>query len=559
MNKKITGILVSILFFGASVIPSIAGYNSEVDKKDINNLFKQHIQKGVITNNGWIEQDKLLALDGYSFDYFGYSVDVYNDTIIIGVIWDDDNGENSGSAYIFTRSGSNWTQQAKLLASDGQAGDYFGFSVALYEDTAIIGANRDDDNGVDSGSAYIFTQTGSVWTQQAKLLASDGEADARFGQSVSIYEDTVIIGAYRDDSTIGSAYVFIRNDTSWIEQQKLKALDGETGDYFGISISIDNDYTIIGAIYDNASGVTSGSAYIFTRSGSIWTQQAKLIPPDGEKTDEFGNSVDIYGDTVIIGAPQDDDNGENSGSTYIYTRTGSVWTQQAKLLASDGEEGDLLGTSVSLYDETAIIGAPWDDYNEDRTGSVYVFNRSGSVWTQEIKLLASDGEENDWFGNRVSYNKDTAALGVMYDDDNGNDSGSAYVFIKESENQPPNPPTITGPTNGKVGEEYCWNISSVDPDGDDLMYLVDWGNGDTTETECYPSGMEVEVCHTYTSQGTYTIKVKAKECPDGLIGPEATFTITITKKNKSINSPFLKLFQSHPNLFLIIRQLIGLI
>ncbi|KYK24876.1 hypothetical protein AYK24_05670 [Thermoplasmatales archaeon SG8-52-4] len=161
-------------------------------------------------------------------------------------------------------------------------------------------------------------------------------------------------------------------------------------------------------------------------------------------------------------------------------------------------------------------------------------------------------------GWKVRQTNDKGYIIVGEIDFYGDVGGDVWLIKIAKENLPPNQPIITGPTNGKVGEEYCWNISSVEPDGDDLMYMVNWGDGYTTETECYPSGMEVEICHTYTAQGTYTIKVKAKECPDGLVGPEETFTITITKKSKAINMPFLNLLQIHPNMFLIIRHLLGL-
>ena len=292
--------------------------------------------------------------------------------------------------YLFTQmtnnSGSNHSQFAKLLASDGADGDYFGCSVSISSDgnTVIIGAYGDNDKGSESGSAYIYTRSGSTWTQQSKLLASDGAASDQFGWSVSISSDgnTAIVGAYRDDdkgSNSGSAYIYTRSGSTWNQQAKLVPSDGATGDWFGYSVSIsgDGNTAIVGAQYDDDKDTNSGSAYIYTRSGSTWTQQAKLLASDGAYNDYFGWSVSISsdGNTAIVGAREDND---YRGSAYIYTRSGSTWTQQAKLLASDGDTaGDQFGCSVSISGDgnTAIVGAYWDDDKGTNSGSAYIFVR----------------------------------------------------------------------------------------------------------------------------------------------------------------------------------------
>ncbi len=258
------------------------------------------------------------------YDRFGYSVAIDGDTAIVGAY--------SGSAYIFTRSGSTWTQQAKLLASDRYSKRYskyfFGTSVAMDGDTAIVGAFDDDDNGDYSGSAYIFTRSGSTWTQQAKLLASDGAAGDGFGRSIAIDGDTAIVNANGDDDngeSSGSAYIFTRSGSTWTQQDKLLASDGASYDYFGRSIAIDTDTAIVGANYDSGNGRNFGSAYIFTRNGTNWTQQTKLLASDGARDNYFGTSVAMDGDTAIVGAYRDDDTGTDSGSAYIFTRSGSSW------------------------------------------------------------------------------------------------------------------------------------------------------------------------------------------------------------------------------------------
>jgi hypothetical protein len=259
-----------------------------------------------------IEVANLVASDGTTSDYFGYWVAVDGDTVVIGAFGDDDNGVSSGSAYVFSRSGSTWEQQAKLTASDRTTGDYFGYSVAVDGDTAVIGAPYDDDNGVSSGSAYVFSRSGSTWEQQAKFTASDGDQYDYFGRSVAVDGDTAVIGAFGDDdngSSSGSAYVFSRSTSTWEQQYKLMASDGAPYDYFGRSVAVDGDTAVIGAYGDDDNGDNSGSVYVFSRNASTWEQQYKLMASDGAPYDYFGKSVAVDGYTAVIGAPYDDDNG----------------------------------------------------------------------------------------------------------------------------------------------------------------------------------------------------------------------------------------------------------
>jgi hypothetical protein len=427
MKTKIIGICVCMLMI-ATAVPAVKSLNDSV----IPQVAPSGIAQPCSLVN-WTQQAKLLASDGTANDWFGYAVSISDDTALIGACQDDN---TRGSVYVFTRTGTTWTQEAMLLAADGAAGDFFGFSVSLSGDTALIGARLDDDNGLDSGSAYVFIRSGTTWTQQAKLLASDGAADDLFGNSVSLSGDTALIGAWGDDDnggSSGSAYVFIRTGTTWTQQAKLLALDGAMGDWFGMFVSLSGDTALIGAYYDDDNGVDSGSAYVFTRTGTTWTQQAKLLASDGAVADQFGCSVSLDGDTALIGANCDNDNGAYSGSAYVFTRTGTTWTQQAKLLPSDGAAYDVFGYCVSLDGDTAVIGAYGDDDNGDLSGSAYVFIRTGTTWTQQTKLLASDGAAGDYFGFAVALSDDSALIGAYNDDDNGADSGSAYVFLKENE------------------------------------------------------------------------------------------------------------------------------
>jgi len=391
-----------------------------------------------------VEVAKLVAADGGEGDQFGYHVAISGDTALVGVRFDDDdtNGLESGSAYVFTRSGTTWSQQARLTAADGSDRDWFGVRVALEGDTAVIAADADDSdvNGVDSGSVYVFTRSGTVWTQQAKLTAADGAAVDLFGYSVALSGDTILVGARFGDDDIhgdnsGSVYVFTRSGTFWSQQAKLTAADGEAGDEFGYSVALAGDTAVITANADDSevNGVDSGSAYVFIRSGTEWTQQAKLTAADGAEGDLFGVRVALAGDTALIGARLDDDdvNGIDSGSAYVFTRNGDSWKQQARLTAADGGTGDWFGYTVALADDIALIGAGnHDGANGVDSGSAYVFTRSGNTWSQKTKLTAAGGKPGDQFGGKVAISGDTAVVGArLVDDvDRGVDSGAVYIF-----------------------------------------------------------------------------------------------------------------------------------
>ncbi len=370
---------------------------------------------------------KILPSDGAADDWFGCNVSISGDYAIIGARGDDDKVSKSGSAYIFERSDNSWNQIAKLTASNGAADDWFGCNVSISGDYAIVGAWGNDDNGSKSGSAYIFERSDNSWNQIAKLTASDGAADDQFGDFLSISGDYAIVGAMGDDdngSYAGSAYIFEKSGGSWNQVDKLTASDGAIGDAFG-SVSISGDYAIVGARSDDDKGTQSGSAYIFERSDSSWSQIAKLTASDGATYDFFGTSVSISGDYAIVGASA---NLNGIGSAYIFERSGSKWNQVAKLNANDEALLDGFGKSVSISGDYAVVGSYSDDDKGTHSGSAYIFERSDNSWSQIAKLTASDGAAGDWFGYKVSISGDYAVVGSYSDDDKGMHSGSAYLF-----------------------------------------------------------------------------------------------------------------------------------
>ena len=384
------------------------------------------------------QQAKLIASDYQASDNFGWSVAISGDTVVVGATLEDPNNiTDAGSVYIFTRSGTTWTQQAKIQASDAQASDQFGESVAIDGDTVVVSAQYEDPGNITTaGSAYIFTRSGTTWTQQAKLVASDYQTNDYFGVKVAISGDTVVVGANAEDTVAtnaGAAYVFTRSGTTWTQQQKIQASDAQASSVFGTSVAIDGNTVVVGAsLNDPSSIIDAGAAYVFTRSGTTWTQQQKIQASDAQASDNFGQSVGISGNTVVVGAYAEDPNNiSGAGSVYIFTRSGTTWTQQAKLIASDAQASDLFGQSVAIEGDTVVVGA----YNEDPNnitdaGSAYVFTRSGATWTQQAKLIASDAQASDLFGQSVGISGNTVVVGAYAEDPNNiSGAGSVYVFI----------------------------------------------------------------------------------------------------------------------------------
>jgi hypothetical protein len=390
----------------------------------------------------FLEQQKIQASDKVTNDYFGFSVSISGDgNTAIGGSYQE--GSNKGAAYIFTKSGSTWTEQQKITS--GTYGDQLGYSVSISGDgnTAICGARYEDTGRIESGAAYIFTRTGSpgVWTEQQKLKASDPGTGDHFGVSVSISSDgnTCIVGS--SAGSMGAAYVFSKTGSTWTEQQKITSDDIQLGDEFGNSVAIsgDGNTCIVGAYFEDSPSSNTGAAYVFARSGSpgVWTQQEKLLASDRSGDDHFGNSVAISGDgnTAIVGAHYEDTGGVEAGAAYIFTRTGSPeWSEQQKIQSSDIDSNDQFGQDVSLNDNgnTAIVGARYVNIGGSTTGAAYIFTRAGATWSEQQKILASDKGSGDYFGTSVSLSNDglSTIIGAWGEDTGGSRAGAAYIFTK---------------------------------------------------------------------------------------------------------------------------------
>jgi hypothetical protein len=462
------------------------------------------------------QQAYVKASNTGASDFFGESAAVSDNTVVIGARLEDSNATgvngnqanndatDSGAAYVFKRSGGTWSQQAYLKASNSEAFDYFGYSVAISGDTIVVGAPYEGSNAigiggdqanneaVNSGAAYVFTRSAGTWSQQAYLKASNTGASDFFGGSVAISGDTIVVGAKLEDTDApallvdsGAAYVFTRSAGTWSQQAYLKASNADASDFFGDSVAISGDTIVVGAFGEDSSATGidgdganndafhSGAAYVFTRSGANWTEQAYLKASNSGVEDYFSYAVAISGDTIVVGAEgeksnatgvngdQADNSATFSGAAYVFTRSAGIWSQQAYLKASNTGAFDSFGHSVTISGDTVIVGAHGEASNAtgvngdggnnsvSGSGAAYVFRRSAGIWSQQAYLKASNPDASDWFGTSVAVSGYTIvvgatgeasnALGVNGDPTNSDakDAGAAYVFYDSACIEPP--------------------------------------------------------------------------------------------------------------------------
>ena len=330
-------------------------------------------------NDLYPEIATVLAADGAVLDQFGSSVSLSGDTLAVGVR-NDDVGANAdqGSVRVFVRSGTSWNLQTTLTAADGAASDDFGSSVSLSGDTLAVGVSSDDVGAnADQGSVRVFVRSGTLWSAQATLTASDGAASDQFGFAVSLSGDTLAVGVPGDDVGAnlnqGSVRVFVRSGTSWIAQATLTASDGAASDQFGFAVSLSGDTLAVGVPFDDVGANSNqGSVRVFVRSGTSWSAQATLTASDGAASDQFGSPVSLSGDTLAVGVLSDDVGAiTNQGSVRVFVRSGTSWSAQATLTVSDG---GIFGDSVSLSGDTLAVGLPLDNVGANSNqGSVRIF------------------------------------------------------------------------------------------------------------------------------------------------------------------------------------------
>ena len=564
---------------------------------------------------------------GYCCNFFGSSMAISGDTVVVGATHDASmatgvNGDptltgfpNAGAAYVFVRNGETWSQQAYLKASNTQELYNFGQSVAISGDTVIVGSpgeasnatgvngNQSDNSAEGSGAAYVFVRSGTTWSQQSYLKASNTESYDGFGWSVAISGDTVVVGSLSEDSNAtwvngdqsdnsaegsGAAYVFVRSGMTWSQQAYLKANNTRAEDYFAVSVAIFGDTVIVGAFGADVwnYGSNSGAAYVFVRYGTYWSQQGFLLAfdrgisespfnPIYDPDDGFGVSVAISGDTVVVGAfgedikatgvnGQGDYSASASGAAYVFVRDGTTWSQQAYLKASNTQAGDLFGESVAISGDTVVVGARGEDSNAtgvngnqsdnsaENSGAAYVFVRSGTTWRQQAYLKASNTESNDGFGI-VAISGDTVVVGAMGEDSNATGvngdqsnnslwaSGAAYIFSLSA-------PTIVA-ASGITRIIGIYGSNSIIASVSDLNVPINTLR--VTVTSANPA-VGIKLSNIVNTNGTITADITANttasagvvsfilQVSNGTSISTATLTVTVvavTSSNPSISLP----------------------
>lgn len=477
--------------------------------------YKLTVTRGIAAD--FAQQAYAKASNSGFEDQFGLSVAVSEDgnTLAVGAPFEkssatgiggdqtDDSVPSSGAVYVFTRSGAAWSQQAYIKGSFAEINDQFGASVALSENTLAVGAPLEDssatgangdasnNSAAESGAVFVFIRSGTLWSQQAYLKASNSESGDQFGGAIALSGDTLAVAAVQEDSEAtgvngsqisnsagasGAVYIFTRNTDAWSQQAYVKASNTEGGDLFGASVSLSVDTLAVGASNEDsgATGVggsdtdnsrgNSGAVYIFTRSSSSWSQQAYIKASNTGGNDEFGSAVSVFGDSLAVGVPLEDssatgiggngadDSVADSGAAYVFTRSSGVWTQEAYIKASNTQFDDGFGVSISLSGDSLAVGANLEDSNaiglngdetnngELQSGALYLFTRTGGTWTQLAYVKASNTEFEDRFGASVALSGDTLAAGANLEDsaakvidgdeadNNALSSGAVYIW-----------------------------------------------------------------------------------------------------------------------------------
>jgi FG-GAP repeat len=352
--------------------------------------------------------------DGQAGDNFGSSVAISGNFAIAGAPLDDGSaGADQGSATIFFYNGTNWVQQQKLELSDAAAGDNFGLSVSIDGNYACVGAYYDDGPaGLNQGSVTVFYFDGTNWVQQQKLFMADGSANDEFGVSVSISGNNIIAGSQWDSGPAGlyqgSAVIFNFNGTNWLQQQKLLLADAAAQDKFGNGVSIKNNYCIVGAQGDNVAPSVFGSATVFFFNGTSWVEQQKLWI-NTTTLNNFGRSVSIYDNYAIVGALNDFGTFSGEGSATIYFYNGTSWNEVNRFYMQGAQANDQFGSAVNISPNFAIIGAQSDDDIAGiNQGTAVIYKNIGNNYWQPFQKIKDPGAfANDKLGTSVAFDNST--------------------------------------------------------------------------------------------------------------------------------------------------------
>ncbi|MDV6235939.1 FG-GAP repeat protein [Leptospira ellisii] len=441
------------------------------------------------TFSQWIDGAFMKASNSDIADYYGNAVAIDGDTLVVGAYLEssnqttitngttastDNSADSSGAVYVYRRSGEGWVQEAYIKAPNAEAFDFFGYTVAVSGDTIVVGAYLEgsnqtmitngntasaDNTSPASGAVYVFRRTGTTWRQEAYLKASNAEASDYFGYSLAISGNTIAVGAMGESSnqntitnggiasadntnaSSGAVYVYQRTGTNWTEEAYIKAVNGDAGDLFGISVALSGNTLAVGAAQESSNQITitngttasannarasSGAVYVYLRTGTIWAQEAYLKAGNGQTGDQFGTTVAVDGDTVAVGSVY-----SNEGAVYVYTRTAALWSQEAIIQPANPGSVTNFGLSLSISGNTIAVGTYSEDGNENRilngtvasldntlpaSGALYVYQRTGTAWAQESYIKAPNVQSGDWFGMGVALSGDTVVAGAPQED-----------------------------------------------------------------------------------------------------------------------------------------------
>ncbi|MCC6213656.1 MAG: hypothetical protein IT376_02220 [Polyangiaceae bacterium] len=364
------------------------------------------------SGTAWTEQATLGPSDTARGDRLGTAVGATSTLAVAGAPADTPRGRDSGSVVGFRLSGGLWVVEPKLTPTDGAADDFFGGAVDLDGSTLLVGAAGHDAAAAASGAAYVFTRSGTGWAQQQKLLRPSATGGEGFGTRVALSGTTLAVS---DTVWFGSqAFVYARSGTAWSLQGQLPkatyniqglALDGAT-------LALGTDYAT--------------TVDVWTRTGTTWALQQSLTAPGGSA--QFGNRLALTGTgtTLAVAAYEETD---SRGAVYVYTRAGTVWSQQQRLVASDGATGDLFGMSLAAEGSRLVVGASGADGTSNNAGAAYVFDRAGTTWSQLVRLGALDASTDDILGSAVALSGDLIVAGASQHNHADDDSGAAYAFL----------------------------------------------------------------------------------------------------------------------------------
>jgi hypothetical protein len=388
---------------------------------------------GTIVDMGAIPFDHFPVCDGVqtkltavaAFDHVGRSLAASGPYVLAGVPDVDGPGFESGAASIVYRDGEEWIELPQLTASDEAADALFGHAVALHDGVALVGA-RGASSG--AGAAYVFRQqSDGSWAEEAKLVAADAQPGDWLGSRVAIEGEVAAAAALHADAPgadSGAVYVFRDTGSGWLQEQRLTGLDTAAGDQFGKGLALSGGRILVGAYGDDDAGADSGSAYVFRNDGGTWTQEAKLTASDAAANALFGNEVALDGDVAVVAA-----RGANGvGAVYVFRRSGTTWSQEAKLSASTPFSGAELGSAVDIVGDRILVGVPLDDSGASDAGAAYLFEFDGAAWIETAKYTLPEAAPGDHLGSAVALSGGYAMVGAEWADDPELDSGELWAF-----------------------------------------------------------------------------------------------------------------------------------